>query len=242
MADKHKLIIIEDGCHSLGAKYKNSKIGSCKYSDMCVFSFHPVKHITTGEGGMITTNSKKLYDKLKILRTHGITKDPKEYMNKSDGPWYYEQQFLGYNYRITDIQSALGISQLKKLAKFVERRREIARMYDKAFKNNRYFDMPFEKEHAYSSYHLYPIKLKDGYKNKKKEIFSKMREKGLGVQVHFIPVYLQPYYRSLGYKKGSCPLAEDFYQKEISIPIYPSMTNKEVEYVIETIFGIFEGI
>lgn len=238
IARKNKLHIIEDACHSLGAKYKGEKIGSCKYSDMAVLSFHPVKHITTGEGGAVLTNNKKYFEKLKMFRSHGITKE--NFVNKSAGGWYYEMQFLGYNYRMTDIQAALGISQLKKLNKFVEKRRAIVALYEKALKNNPYFDIPVEKGYAYSSYHLYPIRLKDKYKNKREDIFSRMRKIGLGVQVHYIPVHWQPYYKGLGFKKGICPVAEDFYQREISIPLYPSMKKEDIQYVIEKVVDVFK--
>jgi len=233
IAKRNKLFIIEDSAHALGAKYKGSKIGSCKYSDMTILSFHPVKHITAGEGGMVLTNRRDLYKKLLILRNHGITKE--KYVNVPDGDWYYEMQLLGYNYRITDIQSALGISQLKRLAEFVRRRREIVQIYNREFKNSPYFNTPVEKTYAYSSYHLCPIRLKEQFMASKKEIFTKLREKGIGAQVHYIPVYLQPYYRKLGYKKGSCPQAEKFYRSEISIPVYPSMKNSDVNYVIKTL-------
>ncbi len=229
IADKYGLKVVEDACHALGAKYKGEKIGSCKYSDATVFSFHPVKHITTGEGGAVLTNDKEVYEKLLMFRNHGITKDKNKFLNKPQGDWYYEMQFLGYNYRMTDIQAALGISQLKKLDKFVEKRREIAKIYNEAFKNNPYFDIPVEKEYAFHSYHLYPVRLKD--KTKKKEIFNKLRQNGIGIQVHYIPVYLQPYYQNLGYKKGICPLAEDFYEREISLPIYPKMEHRDIIYV-----------
>jgi dTDP-4-amino-4,6-dideoxygalactose transaminase len=171
-----------------------------------------------------------------MFRSHGITKE--NFINKNHGEWYYEMQFLGYNYRMTDIQAALGISQLKKLNKFIEKRRTIVKSYDKAFKNNPYFDIPVEKDYAYSSYHLYPIRLKDKYKNKRKNIFSEMRKSGLGVQVHYIPVYLQPYYQNMGFKKEICPVGEDFYQREISIPLYFSIGKEEIAYVIKTIFQI----
>lgn len=151
-------------------------------------------------------------------------------------------QLLGYNYRLTDIQCALGISQLKKLDKFIKRRREIVEIYKEAFKNNEFFDLPVEKDYAKSSWHLYPIRLKDKYKEKKVEIFKKLREKGLGVQVHYIPVYWQPYYQELGYKKGICPNAEDFYQREISIPLYQSMSTKEINYVVNKIFKVFKEV
>lgn len=232
IADKHGLKVVEDACHALGAKYKGEKIGSCKYSDATIFSFHPVKHITTGEGGAVLTNDKEVYEKLLMFRNHGITKDKNKFLNKPHGDWYYEMQFLGYNYRMTDIQAALGISQLKKLDKFVEKRREIAKIYNKAFKDNLYFDIPVEKEYAFHTYHLYPIRLKD--KSKKKELFDKLRQNGIGVQVHYIPIYLQPYYQKLGYKKEICPIAEDFYEREISLPIYPKMDNSEIELVINT--------
>jgi UDP-4-amino-4,6-dideoxy-N-acetyl-beta-L-altrosamine transaminase len=236
LAKKYNLFVIEDACHALGAKYKGNKIGSCKYSDMTILSFHPVKHITTGEGGAVLTNSKEYYEKLLIFRNHGITKDRSRFTihdSRFTGAWYYEMQLLGYNYRMTDIQAALGISQLTKLDSFIERRRSIADHYHKALKDNPYFDIPVEKDYAYSSYHLYPIRSKDKYKDMKKKIFSNLRDKGLGVQVHYIPVYMQPYYKKIGYKKASCPMAEDFYQREISLPVYPGMSVKDRKFVIK---------
>jgi UDP-4-amino-4,6-dideoxy-L-N-acetyl-beta-L-altrosamine transaminase len=151
-------------------------------------------------------------------------------------------QLLGYNFRMTDIQAALGLSQLKKLDSFVDRRREIAKIYSEAFEDNPYFDVPVERHYAFSSYHLYPIRLKDEYKDKKRTAFSKMRERGLGVQVHYIPVYLQPYYQSLGFKKGICLQAEDFYNREVSIPLYPAMKNEDVNYVVEKLFEVFKEL
>ncbi len=245
IAKKHNLLVIEDACHALGAKYKGGKIGSYRYSDMTVFSFHPVKSITTGEGGAVLTNNKTYYEKLIMFKHHGVTKDKTEFKNNLNpilGDWYYEMHLLGYNYRLTDIQCALGISQLGKLDKFIQRRREIVEIYKDAFRNNDFFGLPQEKDYAKSSWHLYPIRLKDKYKNKKREIFARLREEGLGVQVHYIPVYWQPYYQELGYKKGVCPNAEDFYQREISIPLYQSMSEEDIEYVVNTILKVFEEI
>ena len=250
IAKKHNLAIIEDACHALGAEYRCEsqldrwiKVGSCAHSDMTVFSFHPVKSITTGEGGAVLTNNEEYYKKLVMFRQHGVTKDKAEFkidLGSIPGDWYYEMQLLGYNYRLTDMQCALGISQLKKLDKFIQRRREIAEIYKEAFKDNDFFDLPVERHYAKSSWHLYPIKLKSKYKGKKGKIFTKLRKKGLGVQVHYIPIYWQPYYQRLGYKKGICPYAEEFYRRQISIPLYQSMEREDVEYVIDTILKVFK--
>lgn len=240
VAKKHGLLVIEDACHALGASYKGQKIGSL--SDMTVFSFHPVKHITTGEGGAVTTESKEFYDRLIMFREHGITRDKHKFRFEPYGDWYYEMHFLGYNYRMTDIQAALGVSQLKKLNSFIERRRTIAKKNNDAFRDNPYFDTPPERDYAYSSYHLYPIRLKEQYKDRKREIFSGLRERGLGVQVHYIPIYRQPYYQNLGYKKGSCPDAESFYEREISIPIYPMMPDEAVSIVSGKIYDTFKNL
>ena len=242
IAKENDLIIIEDACHALGAKYGDSIIGDCKYSDMTIFSFHPVKHITTGEGGMITTNSRELYEKLSTLRSHGIVKDPNILKKKDEGPWYYEMQELGYNYRLTDIQCALGISQLKKLDKFISRRREIAEIYNREFANCPFFDIIEEESHKKGAYHLYPILLKDKLIPKRREVFEKLREKQLWVQVHYIPVYSLPYYQNLRYPQDQCPNADFFYSREISIPMYPSMTEADIDFVIKTIFSVFKSI
>ncbi len=240
IARERGISVIEDACHALGAKYKDEIIGSCKLSEMAVFSFHPVKHVATGEGGAVTTNSKEYYEKLLMFRTHGITKE--KLKGVPDGDWYYEMHFLGYNYRMTDIQAALGSSQLKKLDIFVERRRGIAETYNDIFNGNPYFDLPPEKDYAYSSYHLYPIRLSDKYKDRKKEVFSLLRKKGLGVQCHYIPIYLQPYYQHLGHKKKTCPESEGFYQREISIPIYPSIGDKDIKKVISVILDTLKQL
>lgn len=240
IAEDNNVKIIEDAAHSIGAKYNGEKIGNSIYSDMTILSFHPVKHLTTGEGGLVLTNKEEYYDKLKMFRSHGITKN--QFFNEPEGDWYYEMHYLGYNYRITDIQAALGLSQLNKLDKFIKRRREIAKMYNNAFDNNPFFKTITEKECCESSYHLFPILIEDEFKNNKREIFSNLRNEGLGVQVHYIPVYLQPYYQKLGYKKGLCPVAEDFYHREISIPMYPTMDDEDVDYVIDKLFKVFESL
>jgi len=236
VARKHGLFIVEDACHALGARYLGIKVGSCAYSDATVFSFHPVKHITTGEGGAVLTNQKDLYDRLNLFRSHGIVKEG--FSQEAPGDWYYEMKILGCNYRLTDFQAVLGRSQLRKLDAFVKRRREIADKYNKTLQGNPYFDLPEEKQYALSSYHLYSIRVKEDYKIQKREVFNLLRRKGLGVQVHYIPVYLHPYYRGLGYGKALCPIAEDFYEREISIPIYPSLKDEDVDVVIDVLMRI----
>jgi UDP-4-amino-4,6-dideoxy-N-acetyl-beta-L-altrosamine transaminase len=242
LADKHNLFLIEDACHALGARYKKSKIGSADFSDAVVFSFHPVKHITTGEGGAVLTNDYTLYKRLKLVRNHGITKNPDEFLYPPDGDWYYEQHHLGFNFRITDFQCALGISQLRKLEKFVTLRRDIAKFYNQRFKGNPYFNLPVEKDYAYHSYHLYPIRLKEKFLPHKGEVFKSLRRAGLGVQVHYIPVYKQPYYRKIGFEGFSLPRAERFYKAEISLPLFPSMDKETMEQVVERTFRVFKEI
>jgi len=234
IANENDLIIIEDGAHAVGATYKDQKIGSI--GDMTSFSFHPVKNMTTGEGGMITTDSKELYDKLMKFRTHGITKNDSEYINKSHGPWYHEQQELGYNYRITDIQAALGITQLEKLDKFLARRREMVNKYNNEFKEIDGLIIPEQLEKTNSAWHIYVLQLElEKLTADRKEIFNALIEKNLGVNVHYIPVYFHPYYQSLGYQKGICPKAEWLYERIITIPLYPKMTDQKVNEVIKRI-------
>lgn len=234
IAAENDLIIIEDGAHAVGATYKEQKIGSV--GDMTTFSFHPVKNMTTGEGGMITTSSKELYNKLLKFRTHGITKDKSEYINQSHGPWYHEQQELGYNYRITDIQAALGITQLEKLDKFLARRREIVNKYNNEFKDIEGLIIPEQLENTNSAWHIYVLQLElEKLTADRKEVFDALREKNLGVNVHYIPVYFHPYYQSLGYQKGICPKAEKLYDRIITIPLYPKMTDQQVDEVIKRI-------
>ncbi len=232
IAKDHNLIVIEDAAHALGAEYKGNRIGSM--SDMTTFSFHPVKHITTAEGGMVMTNNKELYDKLILFRTHGITRDP-ELLSRDEGSWYYEQIALGYNYRITDVQCALGVSQMRRLDDFVAKRREIAKRYDKAFAANPNIVVPFQKEGCNNSYHLYVIQVKNV---NRRQVFEELRALGIGVNVHYIPVYTFPYYREHGYETVTCKHAEELYENIISIPMYPDLTLKQQEYVIEKIIEL----
>lgn len=236
IANKHGLIVIEDAAHALGAVYEGKKVGSL--SEMTTFSFHPVKHITTGEGGMVLTNHQELYERLKLFRTHGITRE-EHLLRKNDGPWYYEQLDLGYNYRITDIQCALGISQMKKLPYFLERRKEIAERYQEAFADCDNIQRPYQKPGCENAWHLYVIRIKGG---KRKEVFEKLREAGIGVNVHYIPVYQHPYYQEHGYKDISCPNAEQYYEEAISLPIYPALKEAEQQYVIETVQKICKNL
>lgn len=232
IAKKHKLLLIEDACHALGAEYlpagrhgEGKKVGSL--SDMTVLSFHPVKHITTGEGGMVLTNSKSFYEKLKMFRSHGIVKKPEK------GGWYYEIEKPFFNYRISDFQCALGLSQLTKLDTFVARRRAIADIYNKQFANVPEIVIPPQASYATSSWHLYPIQVaaKD-----RKRIFEALRAKGIGVQVHYMPLHLHPFYQEeFGYKKGDFPKAEKYYNSTITLPLYPSMTNGDITYVVDTV-------
>lgn len=229
IARKYKLLVIEDAAHALGAEYKGRKIGSM--ADMTIFSFHPVKAITTGEGGMVVTNNKKFYEKLKIFRHHGIVKKPEK------GGWYYEIENPGYNYRLTDIQCALGLSQFKKLDKFIKRRREIVAKYNKAFKNIKEIIIPAEKDYVKSAWHIYPIQFcLEKLKTNRKKIFDFFQKEGIGVQVHYLPVHLHPFYRKkFGYKIGDFPIAEKYYQRTITLPLFPKMKNKDIGQVIKTV-------
>ena len=234
----YNFTIIEDACHAIGGSYKGMKIGSCKFSDMTVFSFHPVKIVTTGEGGMVLTNKDDLYQKLIRLRTHGITRDNQFMEGESDGPWYYQQIELGMNYRMTDIQAALGLSQLDRIDEFIVRRRELVRRYNELFSDFP-LTIPWQYSDAHSAFHLYVVRLKlDKIKKTRKEVFEELREKGIGVNVHYIPVHTQPYYRRLGFSCGQFPEAEKYYEEAITLPLYPSMTEKEQGYVVSTLRGV----
>ena len=233
IATKNNLWIIEDACHSPGAKFKSDdgnihNSGSGEYADLAIFSFHPVKHIATGEGGMITTNSKELYDRLNILRTHGITKNP-DLLIENHGGWYYEMQELGYNYRLTDFQAALGISQLKRAEDGIKRRNEIAQKYFIELKDLP-ITLPKQFENTQHAYHLFIIQTK-----KRKELYDFLKTVSIFTQVHYIPVHLMPYYKNLGWKKGDFPISEEYYDNCLSLPMYPSLTEQEQEYVIEQI-------
>ncbi|MCP5052127.1 MAG: UDP-4-amino-4,6-dideoxy-N-acetyl-beta-L-altrosamine transaminase, partial [bacterium] len=233
--------IIEDASHAIGSHYDNSKsVGSCYYSDMTTFSFHPVKTIATGEGGAITTNSKTLYDRLMLLRNHGITKDPEKLQNNDPeftGPWYYEMQELGFNYRLTDIQAALGTSQLNKSNEFARRRREIVNTYNDAFRDIPWLTTPYERTGVYSAFHLYVLKIDfKGIGKTRTDVMMELKEKGVGTQVHYIPVHLQPYYREhYGFKPGDFPNTEDYYRQCLTIPLYPKMTDDDIKHVIEAV-------
>lgn len=240
IAKKHNLHIIEDAAHAIGSQYADgSYIGNCKYSDMTVFSFHPVKTITTAEGGAVTTNDEKLYQKLLMLRSHGVTKD-ESILTKNPGPWYYEMISLGFNYRMTELQAALGVSQLKKLDFFKKRRREIIAAYNKAFATNEFLVTPFESSEVCSCFHLYVTQIDFEKLGKTRtQVMQELRDKGIGTQVHYIPVPTQPFYKeTYGYKDGDYPKAEKYYEQELSLPLYPGMSDDDIQSVINAIHKV----
>ena len=234
IAREHGLIVIEDGAHALGSAYKGKKVGSL--SDMTTFSFHPVKPITTGEGGMIVTDNEELYKKMVLFRSHGITRDA-SMMTRNDGPWFYQQFDLGYNYRLTDIQCALGCCQMKKLDRFLARRKELVVRYNEAFADCSNIVTPYQLPDTESGWHLYIVQVKNC---DRKQVFEALREKGIGVNVHYIPVYMHPYYQEHGYKDVHCANAEEIYSHIISLPLYPGLTDEQQDYVIDTLKSLCE--
>lgn len=234
IAREHGLIVIEDGAHALGSVYKGKKVGSM--SDMTTFSFHPVKPITTGEGGMIVTDNEEFYKKMVLFRSHGITRDD-SMMTRNDGPWFYQQFDLGYNYRITDIQCALGCSQMKKLDRFLARRKEIVARYNEVFADCDNIITPYQLSDTESGWHLYIVQVKNC---DRRQVFEGMREKGIGVNVHYIPVYMHPYYQEHGYENVHCANADEIYSHIISLPLYPGLTSEQQDYVIDTLKSLCE--
>ena len=231
--------VIEDASHAFGASYKKNKVGSCRFSDITVFSFHPVKIITTGEGGIATTKSLEINKNLKKIRSHGIEKDQDNLINKSHGDWYYEQQLLGFNYRMNDIEAALGNSQVKKLDQFLKKRNKIANYYFENLKNLP-ITLPVVKNHNYSSFHLYIIKITDDANGLiRKNLFNYLRSKKIWVNVHYIPIHLQPYFSKLGFKEGDFPIAERYYKNAISLPIFPDLSKESQDFVIQSIKEFF---
>jgi len=235
LGKKYGFKIIEDASHAIGGKYKNKPIGGCQYSDITVFSFHPVKIITTGEGGMCLTNNSDLAIKLNRLRSHGIVRHQSEMTKTSDGPWFYQQISLGYNYRMTDIQAALGLSQFKKIDEFINLRYNIVESYNNLLKNE-WIKLPIQRKDTRSSFHLYIIRV-DKYNKEisRSQLFERLRNEGIIVNLHYIPIYKHPFYKEIGYNEDEFPNAELYYEEAISLPIYSSLTNEDVIKIIEII-------
>lgn len=232
---EYGFMVMEDACHAMGADYLGKKVGCCEFSDMTVFSFHPVKIVTTGEGGMVLTNNKDLYEKLCLYRNHGITRNETFMTHKADGPWYYQQLELGFNYRMTDIQAALGYSQMKRLDEFVHRRRYLAEIY-----NNLLEDLPITLPEVIAdsepSWHIYSVRVQlNQVKFTKKKIFEEMRKRGVVLNLHYIPVHTQPYYEKLGHRKNECPEAMRYYEEALTLPLYYSLTDEQQDEVVENL-------
>lgn len=235
LSKKYGFRIIEDASHAIGGRYQDRPVGCCQYSDITVFSFHPVKIITTAEGGMALTNDKDLADKLSLLRSHGITRDPALMQNNNHGPWYYEQIDLGFNYRLTDLQAALGLSQLERLDDYVSRRHELCTKYNEALADLP-LTLPWQHPETYSALHLYVVRLKtDQIHKSHREVFEELRSKNIGVNLHYIPIHTQPYYQKLGFESGDFPNAEQYYQEAISLPLFPTINEDDFKSVIEAI-------
>ncbi len=235
LSHEYGFYVIEDACHAIGGKFQNQPIGNCQYSDITVYSFHPVKTITTGEGGMAVTNSSEFCEKMMLLRSHGITRDPEKMTHEPDGPWYYQQISLGFNFRMTDIQAALGISQLKQLDRFVEKRNRLAELYDD-FLNVLPIQKPYRADDNYSGRHLYVIRFTENKNSKThQQIFDSLREQGIGVNVHYIPIHTQPYFQSMGFRNGMYPNAEAYYREAISLPMYVGLTDNEIKKICTSI-------
>lgn len=247
IAKQNGIAVIEDAAHAIGSTYENGEtVGSCWCSDMTIFSFHPVKTITTGEGGAITTNDKSLYEKITRLRNHGLTKDSATFKNKNPdwiGPWYYEMHEPGFNYRMTDIQAALGIGQLNKLERFIQRRQDICSAYDEAFKNLDWLTVPYRRPGVESVLHLYVILIHfEAIGKTRTQVMAELREKGINTQVHYIPVHYQPYFNeTFGFNPGDFPRAESYYDRCLSIPLYPRMTDRDIQRVIEAVAALEHG-
>ncbi|GAA4364638.1 UDP-4-amino-4,6-dideoxy-N-acetyl-beta-L-altrosamine transaminase [Kangiella marina] len=235
LSKRYGFKIIEDASHAIGGSYQNTKIGSCAYSDITVFSFHPVKIVTTAEGGLAVTNNQGLFDKMNLLRSHGVTRDENMMKGESHGGWYYEQIELGYNYRMTELQAALGVSQMQRLEEFIVARHALARRYNENLKDLP-ITLPFQLENTYSGLHLYVIRLQLEEINKThKQVFDELREKGVGVNLHYIPVHTQPYYKAMGFNWGDFPEAEKYYQEAISIPMFHGMSVEQQDKVVATL-------
>lgn len=235
MAKEFGFAIIEDASHAVGASYQDEAVGSCRYSDITVFSFHPVKIITTAEGGMALTNNTELADKMRLLRSHGISRDEEQMTEPSHGAWYYQQLQLGFNYRMTDLQAALGLSQSRRLLPIIQKRQLLAANYQRLL-GELAIDLPALDDDNISAWHLYIIRLHD--KNKRKAVFDGMRAAGIGVNVHYIPIHTQPYYQNLGFDWGDYPVAEDFYERIISLPMFPELTSEQQQYIADTLSGL----
>jgi len=235
LAERYGFIVIEDASHAIGGRYKGEAVGKCRYSAMTVFSFHPVKIITTGEGGMVLTNSSELHARLLRLRSHGITRDPAHMAGEPHGPWYYEQIELGFNYRMTDIQAALGVSQMTRLKEFVTRRHHLAKRYDEAMADLP-ITLPWQHPDTYSAFHLYVIRLDlDRIRKSRREVFEALRERGILVNLHYIPVHTQPYYWALGFREGDFPEAEQYYQEAITLPLYAGLSGTDQDRIIDAV-------
>ncbi len=239
LSQKYGFKVIEDASHAIGADYKETKVGCCKYSDMTVFSFHPVKIVTTGEGGMVLTNDKDLYEKLVLYRSHGITRDTKLMTRTADGPWYYQQIDLGFNYRMTDMQAALGYSQMQKVDEFVRKRRYLAKRYNELLKNINDIQLPYQNEATNSSWHLYVVRVDfSKIRKTKNRIFAEMKEKGICLNLHYIPVHTQPYYENLGFKDGDFPNSEKYYEEAFTLPLYYSLTDEQQDYIVKSLVDV----
>lgn len=235
LSKQYGFFVIEDASHAVGAKYQEKFVGSCEFSDICVFSFHPVKIITTMEGGMALTNNSKWAEKMRMLRSHGITTDPEKMTEDSHGPWYYQQIALGFNYRMTDVEAALGISQLEKLPGFLEKRNTLAAHYDERFASKENISPFKQSSNRYSSYHLYVVRASGLTRKEHAFAVEQLRDKGVFAHLHYIPIHCQPYYKNLGFKIGDFPNAERYYEQAITLPLFPELTREQIDFIVDTL-------